>query len=468
MKVKRKGEGMVTETSGIPPIEPQMTTIATNITQTPQTPLDQKVALKQQEKVIEKSKNKKAKDQVAINQQQQIILKERREMKRLRELQIVVLFSQLMIQGLAFLEENANSLIYLLTIDELKKSHVRQELPVLFLQLRQLLQKNLKQLEQQQQALYEQLPSAIQQTSTSWQIKNGKRAFEYQQKCFILEAMLDTLHFPDTSADEEKIRKLEVEQEKNQVQQQEEAVQLENNQSQFRQLKKHLEQLSKQQIEKRKVEMKWAEKKREKQQEEAEIQVLLAQMLRIHPLKRKQHEYQAHLLREKLVQQEIRQIENEYVAIQLELQNLDKIMHLAKERITEMEYSVNQQLGNTVATKEQGLRIQREIQVLTEKYQKYYQTSYNEIRIFFEEQLRQLSNERALAEMIEVRYRLELSERLLVLKQALKNSHHENGQRLEILQRALNQAPSTVLLSQANAKSTNVQQILTEKNQKKI
>ena len=459
---------MVTETSGIPPIEPQMTTIATNITQTPQTPFDQKVALKQQEKIIGKSKNKKAKDQVEINQQQQVILKERREMKRLRELQIVVLFSQLMIQGLAFLEENANSLIYLLTIDELKKSHVRQELPVLFLQLRQLLQKNLRQLEQQQQALYEQLPNAIQQTSTSWQIKNGKRAFEYQQKCLVLEAVLDTLHFPDTSADEEKIRKLEVEQEKNQVQQQEEDVQLENNQSQFRQLKKQLEQLSKQQIEKRKVEMKWAEKKREKQQEQAEIQVLLAQMLCIHPLKRKQHEYQAHLLREKLVQQEIRQIENEYEAIQLEMQNLDKIIHLTKERITEMEHSVNQQLANTVATKEQGLRIQREIQDLTEKYKKYYQTSYNEIRIFFEKQLRQLSNERALAERIEARCRLELIERLLILKQALKNSNQENSQRLEILQRALNQAPSTVLLSQANAQSTNVQQILTEKNQKKI
>ncbi|MFC7055180.1 hypothetical protein ACFQOY_04475 [Enterococcus alcedinis] len=52
---------MVAESPRIPPIEPQMTTIATNITQTPQTPLDQKVDLKRQEKEVVQQPKKKEK-----------------------------------------------------------------------------------------------------------------------------------------------------------------------------------------------------------------------------------------------------------------------------------------------------------------------------------------------------------------------------------------------------------------------
>ena len=458
---------MVAESPRIPPIEPQMTTIATNITQTPQTPLDQKVDLKRQEKEVVQQPKKKEKDQVAINEQQQVAWKERRETKELSELQIVVLFCQLMDKGLLLLEENAESLIYLLTIDELKKSSVRQELPILFNQLRGLLNNELQQLEQQQQALFERLPCAIQQTSQTWQIKKGENFFPFQRRLLIIVAKLDDVVFPDTQIEEARVKELEQQQIKLKTQQQQQEHQRQASESHLRNLEKQLELLIKQQMSEVQIMTKWTERLREKQEEQESLRTFLEQMQRIHPLKRKQHEYQSYLLREELLEQERNQIELEQQNSQERRQALEETRLVTREMIEEIEERLGEQLTASFVAKEQILRKQQQIEFLTEEYQKRYQAAYDNLRLFFKQQLRQLSNERSLAQSIENQYRQDLTERLRTLKTDLKKQSPENRKRIQKIQNEFNQSQSAVFLSQSNAQASHVEQILSKKDQKK-
>lgn len=458
---------MVAESPRIPPIEPQMTTIATNITQTPQTPLDQKVDLKRQEKALVQQPKKKEKDQVAINEQQQVALKERRKMKALSELQIVVLFCQLMAQGLLLLEENAESLQYLLTIDELEKSSVRQELPVLFNQLRSLLQNNLQQIEQQQQDLFERLPYAIQQTSQTWQIKKGENLFPFQRRLLVMETKLDEVTFPDTQTEEAHLIELNKQQMKLQTQRQQQEYQRQASESHLRNLEKQLALLMKQQTSEGQIMMKSTERLREKKQELASIQAFLEQMQRIHPLKRKQYEYQSYLLRGKLLEQERKQLELEQTNSQERSQALEATRSATREAIDEIEQRLAEQLTASFVIKEQSLRQQQQIESLTVAYKKRYQTAYENLTLFFERQLRQLSNERQINQAIETQYRSDLTERLQRLKKNLKQQSPENKKRIETLQSQFTQAQSAVFLSQANAEASHVEQILSKKEAKK-
>ena len=458
---------MVAESPRIPPIEPQMTTIATNITQTPQTPLDQKVSLKRPEKEVIQQPIKKEKDQVVINEQQQVALKERREVKELGELQIVVLFCQLMEKGLALLEENAESLIFLLTMDELEKASVRKELPILFNQLRGLLKNELQQLEQQQQALFERLPCAIQQTSQTWQIKKGENSFPFQRRLLVAASKLDDVTFPDTQKEELQVKELAQQQIKLQSQQQQQEYQRQASESHLRNLEKQLELLIKQKMSEGQIMTKWTDRLREKQKEQESLRTFVEQMQRIHPLRRKQHEYQSYRLREKLLEQERNQIELEQQNSRERQQALEETRLVTREMIEGIEQRLGEQLTAAFVAKEQILRKQQQIESLTEEYQRRYQAAYDNLCLFFEQQLRQLSNERSLAQSIENQYRQDLTERLRTLKTDLKKQSPENQKRIQKIQNEFNQSQSAVFLSQSNAQASHVEQILSKKDHKK-
>lgn len=459
---------MVERGSGIPPIEPQMTAIATNIAQTHQTPLDQKVALKKAPEKLEKQRKRRASDQVKINRHKQIILKERRVMEVLRELQMVVLFSQLMEQGLKYLIENASSMIYLLSIDELSSARAREELPGLFDRLRALLRKELTRIEKEQKELSKTLPYVIYQTKITWQVAKKRELLPEQKKLLTFEAELEEITFPDMKQQEVTLERLTQQQIELEEMLPSYKTKIEIKEKAWNEWEKQLEGLQQVAISLNEWGLEWDARKREKQEEKESIEERLKQVQYTHPLRRKNREHEANVLQEQLVEQDLRIIEEQRQKSQQRINENQVAQQKTKESVKQAKRHYEEQIAKTEALEKQiAALIQQEIEMI-EQYEQDYQTSYAKIKGFFEEQREELYLQQKLSWTVEESHRVDLMRRLDKLKKELNRENTTVAQHWQTFQKTLSDSETVVLLSQANADARTIQQIFEKKKKKRL
>lgn len=453
------------ESSKIPPIQLPITAIATNITQTPQTPLDQKVALTKPEKPVIAKVKKRKKDQVTITDQHWTMLKERREIEKLRDLQIVLLFSQLMKQGLSQLQWSVDQIAQRLVTEEMKKSEVRQALPFFHQEILTLLNKRMTPIEKQLGFLIEKGPNLIEAHQGYWQIKNRQRTYPVQIMLATMEAELGTIRFPNTlekeAVLEETRRAVEkkvlcVKSLKRRVKETEKIIE---NQ------KEKMEKTEKQRAEKQAIFYSWEKLAKKKEVEQANIQKKIQQMELVHPLKRKQQEYQAHLLRNQIVQKEriTITIETKKAAsnnqmIETEAIQLQEALLVNQEKRTSLQKEVIQ-LKETYQE-----AVDKEAELLR-VFQMEFSQAYQELKEVFNQYLMAIYEEQAKILLLEKDYREQLTEVLKELKQILKEeSPRKTASIMRYIKQELMSRQTETLLSQANADPINVQYLLDEKS----
>ena len=288
----------------IPPIQMPITTIATNVMQTPQTPLDQKVSLTKPTKASHSNKKIRKKDQVSISEQQWVRLKERKGLEQIREMQQMMLFNHLLQQGLSQLQACVTPLLHQVTSYATQHHSTRQDLSEYYQQQLRTLEVALQPIEQQLTHLMEAGVSNIEVQPLYWVIHAHQYRFPVQFKLKTLVKALTHLTFPESEAQQDALRA------KEQL--------LERKRQQLTQLKQTLAQTRQQLLAQKDactfaLNQKNASEARleslkqvlaQQTSEQVSIRRKVAHLARVHPLKRNQSLYQASLLREQLVTQE--------------------------------------------------------------------------------------------------------------------------------------------------------------------
>lgn len=451
------------DSSRIPPVQLPITTIATNIMQTPQTPLDQKVALTKPVKPIVTPVKKRKKDQVTITEQHWTMLKERREIEKLRDLQIVLLFSQLMKEGLSQLQWSVDQMIQRLMKEEIKKAEIRQALHLFYKEILNRLHKKLLPVEKQLGFLIEKGPHLIEIHQGEWQIKNADHPFPVQMMLSKIETEIGTVVFPNTLQQEVllKEKRREVEDKSRCVQELEHQVKdaQQNVENQREKVKK----AEKQRDEKQAIFDYWQELAENKQLEQVGIQKKIEQMELVHPLKRKQQEYQAYVLRNQIVQKELITITMEMKKATLNKRVFEtKVIQLQEALLAEQEKMAYLQKEIIQSQEVYQVTVEKEAELLN-AFQAEFSQAYQELKEEFDHYLIKIYEEQAKTILLEKHYREQLAGVLKELKQILeKENKQSNAKAVCYLKEDLMSRQAETLLSQANADPMNVKHLLDE------
>ncbi|MHC5269576.1 hypothetical protein ACYSNO_10385 [Enterococcus sp. LJL98] len=452
------------ELSKIPPVQLPITTIASNITQTPQTPLDQKVALTKQEKAVVAKRKKTKKDQVAINEQHWTRLNERREIEVLRDLQIVVLFSQLLQQGLWHLQEGMAPILAQLSEKARKKASVRQSLTAEYqAMLRQVQQKN-QPIEKQLTFIVEKGAHLIETHQGYWQIKNRQRTFPVQMMLATFLTEFATVTFPETAAAEKKLAQKAEELLEMQAHVTSEKQKVHAKQALFEQQRRQFTAAETQRKAQQEKCLYWERLLESKAIEQAHIQKKVQQMALVHPLKRKQQEYQAYVLRDQVIQKEltaaaleVKKANGIYRALENQAKHTQKIKQDTQKQVTNLEAALSQLQENYQQAAQKELALLQTVQA-------EFQSAYDNLQTRITQYVTDLHNEQTKTNQLEQYYRQQLESALATLKQKIKHAPQPFAQKVRAsLQQELLDEQSATILTQANAESSKVQQLLEEK-----
>lgn len=448
----------------IPPIQMPITTIETNVMQTPQTPLDQKVSLTKPTKASQSNKKTRKKDQVSISEQQWGRLKERKSLEQIREMQQVMLFNHLLQQGLSQLQACVTPLLHQVTSYGTQHHSTRQDLSEYYQQQLRTLEVALQPIEQQLAHLMEAGVSNIEVEPLYWVIHTHQYRFPVQFKLKTLVKALTYLTFPESEAQQDALRA------KEQL--------LERKRQQLTQLKQTLAQTRQQLLAQKDactvaLNQKNASEARleslkqvlaQQTSEQASIRRKVAHLARIHPLKRNQSLYQATLLREQLMTQEQRKAQTAVQENHQILQAQHTEWHKQHLHYLATVAQVEQQ-QKAVATAENTYHTEKEqFNNLSETLQATIHQSCSALAQTLTHYVHDLYEEQAKTIWVAHYFRKELANHIneLVTADELlsKKSLEIRSEEEEIF---LTQQPLATLLSQANAFAYNVQRLLAEK-----
>jgi len=449
----------------IPPIQMPITTIATNVMQTPQTPLDQKVSLTKPTKASQSNKKTRKKDQVSISEQQWVRLKERKSLEQIREMQQMMLFNHLLQQGLSQLQACVTPLLHQVTSYATQHHSTRQDLSEYYQQQLRTLEVALQPIEQQLTHLMEACVSNIEVQPLYWVIHAHQYRFPVQFKLRTLVMALAHLTFPESEA------QADVLQAKEQL--------LERKRQQLTQLKQTLAQ-TRQQLLAQKDACTFALNQKntseaqletlkqvlaQQTSEQASIRRKIAHLARIHPLKRNQSLYQATLLREQLITQEQQKaqtaVQENHQILQAQHTEWHKqhLHYLATLAQVEQQQTAVTLAENTYHTEK------KQFNNLSETLQATFHHAYSALAQTLTHYVHDLYEEQAKTIWVAHYFRKELANHINELATA---DELLNKKSLKMLSKAeetvLKQLPLATLLSQANAVTHNVQRLLAEKS----
>lgn len=448
----------------IPPIQLPITTIATNITQTPQTPLEAKVALTKQESVLYQEFKKVKKDHVEITEQQWEALKQRSEFVALRDLQTVFLFSHLLSQGLQSLEQSVATFLPQLDQKAIEEIDTRQALPGLYHHLLQQAAIQIEPIEHQLAFLHKIGPHLLEQSLDFWQVKAAEQTYPSQKTLTKLLEQLNNVSFPDTATLDEQLTQNLARLKTTQALLHAESKQLKDTAALLKTQTKKTTAAEKKQTIKQKTWYYWRKNLLLKTTEQKNIQEKIRQMEFIHPLKRKQSEYQAYLLRNKIIEQELQAIHEEEAQALLNSQT-------AQAEYAELLEST-QTLQTQLKTSEETYQtIERTIQTETKATNEFVQTHqaqlqscYEQVRTQLMQQQQEIQNEQIKAQQLATDYRQQVTATLNTLKQIFEQNHNEQAKNFfKKTKKEFNFEQNAILLSQANADAQVVEDLLNEK-----
>ena len=425
--------------------------------------MDQKITLTEQEKAIIAQKRKQKKNQVTINEQHWTMLKERREIEELRELQVVLLFSQLLQQGLIQVQLAMEQMLPKLTVEELTQSSKRQELPLFYQEVLSQLSKGIAPIEKQLKSLVRKGSHLIEPHQGYWQIKNRQMNFPIQMMLPTFESEFSKIVFPNTLVAEalleEKVAEL-IEMKAQLDLERKKVIQERNT------LNRHIrksEEDEERRVEKQKILDYWTSLVSRKKMEHAYVQEKIRPMELLHPLKRKQHEYQAYVLRDQIIQQELTKANLEVkkaTGIYRVTENQAK--HSKKEwlAVQEQEKEIKSHLAKHYHHYKKAT--QAEVK-LRESFQEEYHTAYQELKGTLEQYVVDIHEEQEKAAHLESYYRKHLNQSLEELKKLLKEAPKPIEKKiLAFLKQELLADQTSTFLSQANADAINVRHLLEE------
>lgn len=447
--------------SKIPPVQLPITTVATNIMQTPQTPLDQKITLTKEEKKLIEEKKARKKDQVTINEKHLTMLKERGEIEELRELQIILLFSQLMQQGLIYLQENLKQIESKLAVEELEKPEIRQSLPIFYQDLLDQLSQQIAPIEKQLKFLVGKGSNLIEARQGYWQIKNHKKTFPVQRMLRTFKSEYQTVTFPDTLKAEEIIAIKTEELVEMREHLATEKKKADGEYNKLERYEKQFEEANKRKEEKKVTLDYWERLAESKEIEHAYVQKKVQQMELTHPLKRKQHEYQAYVLRDQIIQQELAKALTEVKKARGLYRAVDnQAIHAEKELLEVRQQSKVVQEHLRALDKEYQRAIQTK-QALSQSFEIEFREAYATLMTIFEQYLIDIQEEQSKAISLERYYREQLAETLKDLKKTLEQAQKPlEKEVLAYLKQELAVDQTATFLSQANAEALNVHHLL--------
>lgn len=448
----------------IPPIQMPITTIATNVMQTPQTPLDQKVSLTKPTKASQSNKKTRKKDQVSISEQQWVRLKERKSLEQIREMQQMMLFNHLLQQGLSQLQASVTPLLHQVTSYATQHHSTHQDLSEYYQQQLRTLNVALQPIEQQLADLMEAGVPNIEVQPLYWVIHAHQCRFPVQFKLKTLVKALTHLTFPESEAQQDALR------EKEQL--------LAQKRQQLTQLKQTLAQTRQQLIAQKDactvaLNQKNASEARletlkqvlaQQTSEQASIRRKVAHLARIHPLKRNQSLYQATLLREQLVTQEQQKAQ---IAVQENRRNFQvqhaewhkqHLHYLATVAQVEQQQTVVTTAENTYHTEKKQFNKQRDTlqETIHQSCSALAQTLTHYVHDLYEEQAKTIWVAHYLRKELANHINELISSDALLSKKSL-------NMRSDVEESFFTQQPLATLLSQANATTRNVQRLLAEK-----
>ena len=449
----------------IPPIQMPITTIATNVMQTPQTPLDQKVSLTKPAKANQSNKKARKKDQVSISEQQWVSLKERKNLEQIREMQQIMLFNHLLQQGLSQLQACVTPLLHQVTSYATQHHSTRHDLFEYYQQQLRTLEVALHPIEQQLAHLMEVGVPNIEVQPLYWIIHAHQCRFPVQFKLKTLVKALTHLTFPESEAQADALRA------KEQL--------LERKRQQLTQLKQTLAQTRQQLIAQKDactvaLNQKNASEARleslkqvlaQQTSEQASIRRKVAHLARIHPLKRNQSLYQASLLREQLITQEqqkaqiaVQENQRIFQAQQAEWHK-QHLHYLATVAQVEQQQTAVTTTENTYHTEKEQFNKKRDTLQATihQSCSALAQTLTHYVHDLYEEQAKTI--------WVTHHFRKEL---VNYINELVSTDEPLSKYSLKILNEEeeifLTQQPLAMLLSQANATTYNVQRLLAEKS----
>lgn len=448
----------------IPPIQMPITTIATNVMQTPQTPLDQKVSLTKPTKASHSNKKIRKKDQVSISEQQWVRLKERKSLEQIREMQQMMLFNHLLQQGLSQLQAYVTPLLHQVTSYATPHHSRRQDLFEYYQQQLRTLEVALHPIEQQLAHLMEVGVPNVEVQPLYWVIHAHHCRFPVQFKLRTLVKALTHLTFPESETQKDALRV------KEQL--------LERKRQQLMQIKQTLAQTRQQLIAQKDtctvaLNQKNASEARlesfkqvlaQQTSEQASIRRKVAHLARIHPLKRNQSLYQATLLREQLITQEQRKAQTAVQENRRIFQTQHADWHKQHLHYLAIVAQVEQK-QTAVATAENTYHTEKEqFNKLSDTLQATIHQSCSALTQTLTYYVHDLYEEQAKTIWVAHYFRKELANHINELVTAdeflSKKSLEIRSEEEEIL---LTQQPLAALLSQANAVTYNVQRLLAEK-----
>lgn len=447
------------ETPRILPIQPQVTTIATNIMQTTQTPLDQKVVLVNEEKQVAVRRNKQKKDEVTISEQQKLALKERPSIETLRQLQVLLLFSQFYKEGI---EQTSQMLVQFfsdLTSPKKKNQELNLEWQT---QQKNCQEKNYK-IEKHQKALLEKVPSFLTFADGDWSITLNHQIIYHLRSLTKIQNSFSFFDLPDTNQYEDKLNekqhsliKLELQIKENVESAREQQAYQNNQNKQYKKLKPNQAPLEKEFDY-------WKKFNKNKSKEYSFVQATLYQMSLLHPLKRKQHEYQAFLIREKILREELMEAEKAEAMLSTKYQKLTNQLQQIEKSLQEEIEKAEQLKRNLIVLNEQFQKEEKEQQILQKKYTLFFNQATNELQNKMKQMLENLTQNNQKNCIVETALLEELENTLILFKNQLKNQQEQKKiKQLEKIQALLTKEQAATILSQANAGVDNVQQLLEE------